>query len=149
MLTWECPSIWSQCTSSKSQPVFQQVVCWLTKPTHEMKLKSQKVLEGIQISEGIECWNGFIKSNLLTTPLLCLLEDQKDMSYLQGTETYFGKENVNILEDCHKQCSLPAGNADERCYFGQEFYTWDGRSWHGKEEKQYLSARSQSNIRIF
>ena len=46
--------------------------------SHEMKQKSHKFLEGIQISEGIECWDRFIKSNLLTSPYLCPLEDQKD-----------------------------------------------------------------------
>lgn len=34
----------------------------------------------------------------------------------RGTEKYFGKEDVNILENCHKCYSLSAGDADEKRY---------------------------------
>ena len=43
----------------------------------------------------------------------------------RGTETYFGKENVNILENCHKCYSLSLGDGDEKCCL----WWWQTGQW--------------------
>lgn len=103
----------------------QQVSCWfpdlslIVAPQSETE--KPKSLEGIQTSEGIQCWWRPIKSNLYNIPNHVSRGAKRTCPSPKHQET-FRKENTNSLEYCHRHRSLSAGDDDGRPSRWWKFY---------------------------